>query len=532
MSGDDARRHLVRRLGTERPRRPGDRRLQPLGRPGAPDALAGRIGRLGAVRARGGRRAPDTNTTSAVRTAAGTARPTRWPRSPSSRPRPRPVVYEPGYEWGDRRVAGRSGPGATRWPAPMSVYEVHIGSWRPGLSYTELADQLTDYVTELGFTPRRVPAGRRAPVRRILGLPGDLVLRADGPVRLAGRVPAPGRPPASGWHRRHPRLGAGALPPRRAGRWRRFDGTPLYEHPDPRRGEHPDWGTLIFDYGRPEVRNFLVANAIYWLEEFHADGLRVDAVASMLYLDYSRKPRASGRPTRSAAGRTWTRSRSCARSNATCYKRVPGITMIAEESTAWPGVTTPGAPRRARVRPEVEHRLDARHADLPVAGPGLPHYHQNEITFSMVYAFSENFVLPLSHDEVVHGKGSLLRKMPGDGWQQFAGLRGAAGLPVGPPGQAAAVHGIGIRPGQRVVRADRARLAGAAGRQRMPQRSAAAGQGPEPGVRRQPGAVAAGIQPGRVQLDRRERRRRERARILRFAEPDETGLGRRPSPAW
>ena len=202
----------------------------------------------------------------------------------------------------------------------------------------------------------------------------------------------------------------------------RFDGTPLYEHSDPRLGEQPDWGTLVFNFGRTEVRNFLVANAVYWLEEFHIDGLRVDAVASMLYLDYSRKD-GEWIPNKYGGRENLAAISFLQEVNATTYKRVPGITIIAEESTSWPGVSRPVY--LGGLGFGFKWNMGWMHDTLSYMSqdPIYRQYHHNEMTFSMIYAFTENFILPLSHDEVVHGKGSLIGKMPGDEWRRFAGLR-------------------------------------------------------------------------------------------------------------
>jgi 1,4-alpha-glucan branching enzyme len=330
------------------------------------------------------------------------------------------VVFESSYEWQDEAWLARRAE-ADPLREPMSVYEVHLGSWRPGLSYTELAEQLTAYVTEMGFSHVEfLPVAEHpfggswgyqvtsyyAPTARF-GTPDEFR-------HLVDRLHQAGIGVILDWVPAHFPRDSWALA--------RFDGTPLYEHPDPRRGEHPDWGTLIFDYGRAEVRNFLIANAVYWLEEFHADGLRVDAVASMLYLDYSRKdgewlPNAQGgRENLDAVALLH-------EANATCYKRVPGIMMIAEESTAWPGVTRPV--HLGGLGFGLKWNLGWMHDTLSYLqrDPLFRGYHHNELTFSMMYAYTENFVLPLSHDEVVHGKGSLLAKMPGDDWKKFAGLR-------------------------------------------------------------------------------------------------------------
>ena len=342
------------------------------------------------------------------------------------------VVYESAHAWRDEEwMTAR----AARQPvtSPMSVYEVHLGSWRPGLSYRELATELAAYVTDLGFTHVEfLPVAEHpfggswgyqvtsyyAPTSRY-GTPDDFrylvdTLHQAGIGVIVDWVPA--HFPRDSW----------ALA--------EFDGTPLYEHADPRLGSHPDWGTLVFNYGRAEVRNFLVANAIYWLEEFHVDGLRVDAVASMLYLDYSRRP-GEWLPNAYGGRENLDAISFLQEVNATCYKRVPGIMMIAEESTAWPGVSRPvhlgglGFGFKWNMGWMNDTLEYMRH------DPVYRQYHHNELTFSLVYAFSENFILPLSHDEVVHGKGSLIGKMPGDEWHKFAGLRALLGYMWAHPGK-------------------------------------------------------------------------------------------------
>ncbi|MCW1806215.1 1,4-alpha-glucan branching protein GlgB [Brachybacterium squillarum] len=330
------------------------------------------------------------------------------------------IVAESDYEWTDDAWLARR---AQQQPVSsrMSIYELHLPSWRPGLGYTELATELVDYVVEMGFTHVEfMPlaehpfggswgyqvTGYYAPTSR-LGSPDELralidALHAAGIGVIMDWVPA--HFPKDEWA-----LG-------------RFDGTPLYEHADPRRGEHPDWGTYVFDVGRHEVRNFLVANACYWLEEFHVDGLRVDAVASMLYLDYSREE-GQWVPNVHGGREDLEAIAFLQEANATAYKRAPGIVMIAEESTSFPGVTRPTD--AGGLGFGFKWNMGWMHDTLEYLGEDPVHrqHHHGELTFSMVYQYSENFVLPISHDEVVHGKGSLLRKAPGDDWQQAASLR-------------------------------------------------------------------------------------------------------------
>ncbi|MDN4479104.1 1,4-alpha-glucan branching protein GlgB [Demequina lignilytica] len=330
------------------------------------------------------------------------------------------VVDEPAYEWGDAAWLEHR---ATSQPhrSAMSVYEVHLGSWRQGLGYRELADQLVDYVTEMGFTHVEfLPvmehpfggswgyqvSGYYAPTSRF-GSPDDLRFLIDRLHQAGIGVLldwVPGHFPKDEWA-----LG-------------RFDGTPLYEHPDPLRGEQPDWGTFIFDFGRAEVRNFLVANAVYWLQEFHADGLRVDAVASMLYLDYSREA-GQWRPNIHGGRENLDAIAFLQEANATAYRNAPGVVMVAEESTAWPGVTAPT--NAGGLGFGLKWNMGWMNDTLRYMGEEPVHrsYHHHTVTFSLMYAFSEHFMLPLSHDEVVHGKGSLVDRFPGDHWQKMATLR-------------------------------------------------------------------------------------------------------------
>jgi 1,4-alpha-glucan branching enzyme len=330
------------------------------------------------------------------------------------------VVDAVTHEWGDHEWIHRRAQRQAH-AEPMSIYEVHLGSWRAGLDYREMARQLVDYLDETGFTHVELlpvaehPFGGSwgyqvtsyyAPTARF-GTPDDFRwfvdhLHQHGYGVLVDWVPA--HFPRDEW----------ALA--------KFDGTPLYEHADPRRGEQPDWGTLVFDFGRKEVRNFLVANALYWIDQFHIDGLRVDAVASMLYLDYSR-PEGQWLPNIHGGRENLDAVAFLQEMNATVYRTYPGVVTVAEESTAWPGVSRPT--HLGGLGFGFKWNMGWMHDTLDYAGrdPIYRGYHHNQMTFSLMYAFSENFVLPLSHDEVVHGKGSLWQRMPGDAWNKAANLR-------------------------------------------------------------------------------------------------------------
>jgi 1,4-alpha-glucan branching enzyme len=348
------------------------------------------------------------------------------------------IVFESEYAWGDQAWLDARPERPTE--EPVSIYEVHLGSWRIDRTYEQLADELVGYVKNLGFTHVELlpvmehPFGGSwgyqvssyfAPTARF----GD----PDGFRLLVDKLHQAGIGVILDWVPAHFPKDDWALA--------RFDGTALYEHADPARGEHPEWGTYIFDFGRNEVRNFLVANALFWLEEYHVDGLRVDAVASMLYLDYSRE---EGQWTPNVyGGRENLEAVSFLQEvNATAYKRAPGVITIAEESTAWPGVTRPT--HVGGLGFGFKWNMGWMHDSLAYVSRDPIHrqYHHHQMTFAMMYAYSENYVLPLSHDEVVHGKGSLLRKMPGDRWRQLANLRAYLAYMWAHPGKQLIFMGI------------------------------------------------------------------------------------------
>ena len=361
------------------------------------------------------------------------------------------TVQADNYPWQDQTWMAARAAQANHYQGAVSVYEVHLGSWRRAqvdgdntlnndnknnnryLTYRELAEQLIPYVVEMGFSHLQLmpiseypfdgswgyqPIGLFSPTSRF-GSPADFKYFVDcchqqGIGLLLDWVPG---------HFPTDLHGTG-----------KFDGTCLYEHEDVRKGFHPDWNTLIYNYGRKEVMSYLLSNAMYWFDEFHIDGLRVDAVASMLYLDYSRE--AGEWVPNEQGGRENLEAISLLQHiNSRVYANYPGAMMVAEESTAWPGVSHPvdngglGFGFKWNMG-WMNDSLRYMHRD-----PLYRQYHHNEMTFGLVYSFNENFVLPLSHDEVVHGKGSLLNKMPGDDWQQFANLRAYYGFMWTHPGK-------------------------------------------------------------------------------------------------
>ena len=342
------------------------------------------------------------------------------------RPNTASIITNPhSYQWGDENWANQRK--NNDWlHSPLSIYEVHLGSWKRDadgnfLSYQELAHQLVAHVLPLGFTHIQLlpitehpfdgswgyqTTGYFAPTSRFGG-PDDFRYFVDYCHRNNIGVLldwAPGHFPKD----RH------ALA--------EFDGTPLYEHEDPRRGEHRDWGTLIYNYGRKEVKNFLLSSALFWLQEYHIDGLRVDAVASILYLDYSRQP-GDWLPNVYGGNENLEAIDFLRELNTVVHGQYPGCLMIAEESTAWPQVTRPTW--LGGLGFSMKWNMGWMHDTLTYFSkdPVHRHYHHDQLTFGLLYAFNENFVLPLSHDEVVHGKSSLINKMPGDEWQRFANLR-------------------------------------------------------------------------------------------------------------
>ncbi len=348
-------------------------------------------------------------------------------------------IWDLGHEWGDSEWM-RTRRQRQSHDAPMAIYEVHLGSWARvpeaggrSLGYREIAPRLTEHVKRLGYTHVELlpvmehpfygswgyqVTGYFAPSSRY-GTPDDLRYLIDTLHQAGIGV-------YLDWVPAHFPKDDFAL--------RRFDGTALYEHEDPRLGEHPDWGTLIFNYGRAEVRNFLVANALYWLKEFHVDGLRVDAVASMLYLDYSRN-HGEWVPNRHGGRENLEAIDFLREMNEVICAEAPGCVTIAEDSTAWPGVTR--SIKEGGLGFTFKWNMGWMHDTLEYFSqdPLYRRFHQDLITFAMVYEHSENFIMPLSHDEMVHLKGSLYGKMPGDHWQKLANLRTLLAYQLTRPGK-------------------------------------------------------------------------------------------------
>lgn len=356
------------------------------------------------------------------------------------RPKSASIVHHiEGYDWNDSKwMSGR--PGRSLLHEPLSIYEVHLGSWRRRpeegnrfLTYRELAHELVDYVREMGFTHIELlpvaehpfdgswgyqVTGYFAPTSRY-GSPEDFMYFVDhchqnGIGVILDWVPG-----------HFPKDAHGPV-------W--FDGTALYEHLDPKKGEHKEWGTLTFNYGRNEVKNFLISNALFWFDKYHIDGVRVDAVASMLYLDYSREE-GEWIPNKYGGRENLEAIDFIREFNEVVYRYFPGIMTIAEESTAWPSVSRPTY--LGGLGFGFKWNMGWMHDTLEYISKDSVYrkYHQSSLTFSLLYAFHENFILPLSHDEVVHGKRALLDKMPGDFWQRFSNLRALYGFMFGHPGK-------------------------------------------------------------------------------------------------
>ncbi len=354
------------------------------------------------------------------------------------RPRTASVIADPTpFDWDDQVWIDKRS--KVDWRRePMSIYEVHLGSWRRRpdgsfLDYHQLADQLVPYATDMGFTHLEFmpvaehpfdaswgyqPTGLYAPTARF-GAP-------EGFATLVNEAHKAGLGVIVDWVPAH-------FPTDEFG-LSHFDGTALYEHLDPRRGYHPDWNTAIYNFGRREVQEFLVNNALFWFEKYHLDSLRVDAVASMLYLDYSRQP-GEWVPNEMGGHENTEAVAFLQRTNKETYRLYPGTFTVAEESTAWPGVSAPTY--NGGLGFGFKWNMGFMNDSLRYMSREPIHrrYHHNDLTFGFLYAFSENFILPISHDEVVHGKGSVLSRMPGDDWQQFANLRAYYGYMWGHPGK-------------------------------------------------------------------------------------------------
>ena len=342
------------------------------------------------------------------------------------------VLFETAFTWSDttwmeERATFQS------WRSPISIYEVHLGSWKIGLNFSDLAVELVEYVKNQGFTHVEFLPVMEHPYGPSWGYQ---VTSFFAPTSRFGS-PDEFRHLIDTLHQANIGVILDWVPahfPKDEWALAKFDGTALYEHADPRLGEHPDWGTLIFNFGRTEVKNFLLASALFWLSEFHIDGLRVDAVASMLYLDYSRKE-GEWLPNKFGGRENLEAVQLLQETTSTAYRLHPGIMLIAEESTAWPGVSR--STDSGGLGFGYKWNMGWMHDTLSYLqeDPINRAFHHNEITFSILYAWSENYILPISHDEVVHGKASLVNKFPGDRWQKLATLRALYGFMWAHPGK-------------------------------------------------------------------------------------------------